>query len=254
MFAPATARVQHIVAERCALVLLPPSLTTLELSDLSPDFELTGTQVRDALSAAPGLQYLMVHEVSVFEVEGPRLALPVLSSFNFRCSSVPQAVFVNILDLPELCQLVLQVEGDKLFELVAESLNYGSKVVKLNLTISSTGLRFMRSFFRTMPELRWLRVADSDELLETTIGALVLSSPDVFQSMQRMEFGDNVDEELVLGIFRGLASVSSSVKVISPVSGVVNEHIKLRCLSMQDGDADKKYQWVVNGDYWDDVV
>ncbi|KAK7013163.1 hypothetical protein R3P38DRAFT_3208047, partial [Favolaschia claudopus] len=67
MFACPSAGVRHIVVKCCALVHLPASLTALELRDLSPHFELTGSQVRDALSTAPALQDLLVHEVSVFE-------------------------------------------------------------------------------------------------------------------------------------------------------------------------------------------
>ncbi|KAK7016257.1 hypothetical protein R3P38DRAFT_2785900 [Favolaschia claudopus] len=251
MFASTTARVQHVVAESCALVLLPASLTALELRNLSPHFELTGAQVREALSAAPALQDLLVHEVSVFEVDGPRLTLPALTSLNFRCSSDSQADFISILDLPELRLLVLQVEDDDLFETITKYLNHGSKVARLSLSISSPSLHSMRSFFRTMPQLRWLRVTTSDEFLNNTVGALVLSSPDAFRSMQRMEFGDYVDEELLIGILRRLAS-SSSMEIMSRVSDVFKGRVKLQRLTMEGEDAAKKYQWVDNGDYWND--
>ncbi|KAK7028260.1 hypothetical protein R3P38DRAFT_2775919 [Favolaschia claudopus] len=252
MFACPSAGVRHIVVKCCALVHLPASLTALELRDLSPHFELTGSQVRDALSTAPALQDLLVHEVSVFEVDGPRLTLPALTSLNFRCSSNSQADFISILDLPELRLLVLRVEDDDLLQTIAHSLNHGSKMERLSLSISSPSLRSMRSFFRSMPELRRLRVPTSDELLDNTIGALVLSSPDTFRSIQRMEFGDYVDEELLIGILRGLTSLSSSVEIMSRVSDLVKGRVKLQRLTMQGGVASKDYQWAINGKYWDE--
>ncbi|KAK6966541.1 hypothetical protein R3P38DRAFT_2816107 [Favolaschia claudopus] len=135
IFISASTRVQHVVAQRCALGILPPSLTSLQLSDVSPDFDLTGTQIRDALSAAPALKHLLVHEVSVYDDDVPRLVLPALTSFSFRSSSPAEANFLRIIDLPELLHLVLQVEDHEVFETVSKSLNHGSKTVKVDYNL-----------------------------------------------------------------------------------------------------------------------
>ncbi|KAK6966303.1 hypothetical protein R3P38DRAFT_2816481 [Favolaschia claudopus] len=252
IFISASTRVQHVVAQRCALGILPPSLTSLQLSDVSPDFDLTGTQIRDALSAAPALKHLLVHDVSVYDDDVPRLVLPALTSFSFRSSSPAEANFLRIIDLPELLHLVLQVEDHEVFETVSKSLNHGSKTVKVELAITSGCLRCMRSFFRAMPELRWLHITGSDDHVETVIGALVLSSPDLFRSVRRMEFGNQLDKELVVGLCRALASRSSSVGVVSRASNVMEGHVDLQRICMQDGDIVDKYQRVVHGGTWDD--
>ncbi|KAK6992914.1 hypothetical protein R3P38DRAFT_3224895 [Favolaschia claudopus] len=252
IFISASTRVQHVVAQRCALGILPPSLTSLQLSDVSPDFDLTGTQIRDALSAAPALKHLLVHDVSVYDDDVPRLVLPALTSFSFRSSSPAEANFLRIIDLPELLHLVLQVEDHEVFETVSKSLNHGSKTVKVELAITSGCLRCMRSFFRAMPELRWLHITGSDDHVETVIGALVLSSPNLFRSVRRMEFGNQLDKELVVGLCRALASRSSSVGVVSRASNVMEGHVDLQRICMQDGDIVDKYQRVVHGGTWDD--
>ncbi|KAK7008339.1 hypothetical protein R3P38DRAFT_2791904 [Favolaschia claudopus] len=211
IFISASTRVQHVVAQRCALGILPPSLTSLQLSDVSPDFDLTGTQIRDALSAAPALKHLLVHR---------RV----------------QADFLRIIDLPELLHLVLHVEDHEVFETVSKSLNHGSKAVKVELTITSGCLHCMRSFFRAMPELRWLHITGSDDHVETVIGALVLSSPDVFRSVRRMEFGNQLDKELVVDFAALWLPDRHPVGVISRASNVVEGHVDLQRICMQDGD------------------
>ncbi|KAK7032016.1 hypothetical protein R3P38DRAFT_2774464 [Favolaschia claudopus] len=133
-----------------------------------------------------------------------------------------------------------------------QSLNHGSKAAKLELTMTSVCLRCTRSLFASMLELRSLHITDSNEHVQAVIGALVLSSPYIFRSMRRMEFGDQLDKALVVGLCRASASRSSLVGFASPASNVVKGHVHLQRICMQDGVIVEKYQCVVHGGTWDD--
>ncbi|KAK7018851.1 hypothetical protein R3P38DRAFT_3556308 [Favolaschia claudopus] len=252
IFTAGTSTVQHIVAERCALGVLPSSLTSLELVDTDASLELTATQLRTALSNALALQHLVAHGVSIQDDVGPRVLLPSLTALEISASKIEEVHILKIIELPELEQLILQLDEHELFDFVFKILSHGSKVKRLALAIMASSPGRMRSFFTTVPQLEWLNVSGSDEHMDATLIALLLSYPDLLQSIQRVDFGEKMADGLLASMFHALAERSPSVKVVSPVSDVENGHRQLQCMFLRGGAVVTEQQKVVNGDYWAD--
>ncbi|KAK7021165.1 hypothetical protein R3P38DRAFT_2781131 [Favolaschia claudopus] len=252
IFTAGISSVKHIVAERCALGVLPSSLTSLELVDMEASLELTATQLRDALSNALSLQHLVVHGVSIQDDVGPRVLLPSLTALEISASKSEEVHILKVIELPELEQLVLQLDEIEISQLVFKIISHGSKVKRLALAIMTSSPGRMRSFFKTVPQLEWLDVSGSDAQMETTLNALLLSYPDLFQSIQRVEFGEELADGLLASMFHALAARSPSVKLVSPVSDVVNDHRDLQCMFLRGGAVVTEHKKVVNGDIWED--
>ncbi|KAK7000246.1 hypothetical protein R3P38DRAFT_3219133 [Favolaschia claudopus] len=251
MFTATTAIVRHIVAQRCALGVLPSSLTFFKLVDIAATLQLTATQVRNALSGALSLRELVLHRVTIQYDIVPRVLLPSLTTLDICASTREEALILKVIELPELLELELELDESVIFDVAAESLSHGSKVQMLSLAITSSTLGRMRDFFRTVPRLRCLTVSGSDEAIETTIGMVVLTSADVFPLIERMQFGDELDDDLLPCMFSAVAARSPQVKLISPVSDVVHNHRQMQCMFLRDGKVVKERRCVVNGDFWD---
>ncbi|KAK6966308.1 hypothetical protein R3P38DRAFT_2816487 [Favolaschia claudopus] len=236
-----TATVRHIVAEGCALGVLPSSLTFLKLVDIAPSLELTATEIGNALSGVLSLQELVLQRVTIQYDIGPRVVLSSLTALDISASTCEEV-------------LILKMKAQYSTS-PAESLNHGPKVQMLALEMESPGLGRMRTFFRTLPRLRRLSVSRSSEQLETTIGMVLLTSADVFPLIERVEFGDELDDELLPSMFGALAARSPQVKLISPISDAWQGYQRqMQCMFLRDGQVVKEHRCAANGDFWDKLT
>ncbi|KAK6992811.1 hypothetical protein R3P38DRAFT_2802009 [Favolaschia claudopus] len=230
-----TATVRHIVAEGCALGVLPSSLTFLKLVDIAPSVELAATEIRNALAGALSLQDLVLQRVTIQYDIGPRVVLSSLTALDVSASTCEEVLILKVIDMPELLQLVLRLDESLIFGLATESLSHGPKVQILALEMESPSLDRTRTFFRTLPRLRQLSVGRSSEQLETTIGMVLLTSADVFPLIERVEFGDELDDELLASMFGALAARSPQVKLISPISDWQGDQRQMKRMFLRDG-------------------
>ncbi|KAK6964690.1 hypothetical protein R3P38DRAFT_2776470 [Favolaschia claudopus] len=199
-------------------------------------WSLPATEIGNALSGVLSLQELVLQRVTIQYDIGPRVVLSSLTALDISASTCEEVLILKVINMPELLQLVLRLDESPIFDLAAESLNHGPKVQMLALEMESPGLGRMRTFFRTLPRLRRLSVSRSSEQLETTIGMVLLTSADVFPLIERVEFGDELDDELLPSMFGALAARSPQVKLISPISDAWQGYQRqMQCMFLRDG-------------------
>ncbi|KAK7018828.1 hypothetical protein R3P38DRAFT_3199927 [Favolaschia claudopus] len=165
---------------------------------------------------------------------GPRVLLPSLTALEISASKSEEVHILKVIELPELEQLPW-FKGQAACPRHNDLFSWTDAIV-----------------FQDGPQLEWLDVSGSDAQMETTLNALLLSYPDLFQSIQRVEFGEELADGLLASMFHALAARSPSVKLVSPVSDVVNDHRDLQCMFLRGGAVVTEHKKVVNGDIWED--